>query len=295
MNGEPIDTSNIQLKNAYALIREGRKAEALALLRPITQQEPNNVKAWWLVANALDDSAKIQKTLTHILRIEPDHEGAANKLAVMIATQPETPSDLRDVTLPKKPQPAKASAQPRRQARTKRKKQSKTSLRLRLILLVLIFGGIGAAIFINREQGVQIAQAEATSTPAPTLPVTPVSTFDAPIRAPDFTDSAYFPEVNYDYTDELQPPCQAWTVIGHISNHKVGMIVRAFNENGVDVTVNVSNANGNYELHTTPQPNGAINVYLYDFAGSPPLSGLHNVRLETASAPTCGVMVNFRR
>lgn len=288
MTDQPNDTST-QLKNAYALIRDGRKAEALTLLRPITQQDPNNVQAWWLVANALDDPAKIQKTLTHILRIEPDHEGAANKLAVMIATHPEAPSDLRDLTLPKKPQTAKA---PRR---AKRKKQGKTSLRLRLILLVLIFAGIGAAIFINREQGVQIAQAEPTATPAPTIPVTPVSTFDAPIRAPDFTDSAYFPEVNYDYTDESQPPCQAWTVIGHISNHKVGMIVRAFNENGVDVTVNVSNANGNYELHTTPQPNGAINVYLYDFAGSPPLSGLHNVRLETASAPTCGVMVNFRR
>jgi hypothetical protein len=107
-------------------------------------------------------------------------------------------------------------------------------------------------------------------------------------------DSTYFPDATYDYSGVLQPPCETWTVNGQVDGFKVGMVVRAFNESGVDVTSAVSTLGG-YELQTPPQPNGAINVYLYDFAGSPPLSGLNNVRLETATSPTCGVTVNFNR
>ena len=67
------------LQQAYRLIREGKKPEAVRLLVPIARAEPRNADAWWLLANALEDPDKQRRAVERVLLLRPD-DARAQKL-----------------------------------------------------------------------------------------------------------------------------------------------------------------------------------------------------------------------
>ncbi|MCC6801106.1 MAG: hypothetical protein IT325_13405 [Anaerolineae bacterium] len=65
-----------ELRQAYTLIKQEQIDEALALLRPIVVNEPENVDAWWLLANAAIEPDEAREALIQVLRLDPDYANA---------------------------------------------------------------------------------------------------------------------------------------------------------------------------------------------------------------------------
>ncbi|MDL1902727.1 hypothetical protein FBR02_18395 [Anaerolineae bacterium CFX9] len=72
--------TNQQLQQAYQLIRDGRKPEALQILLPIVRNDKGNADAWWLLANAVSDPVQARKALEQVLRLRPGDEKARRML-----------------------------------------------------------------------------------------------------------------------------------------------------------------------------------------------------------------------
>src|SRR5258706_6369981 len=84
---EPTRT---QLQQAYQLIKNGEKEEAVSVLRPMLTVDPNNADGWWLLANAVSDPAEQRSALEKVVMLRPDHAQARAKLADLKA-----PSEFR--------------------------------------------------------------------------------------------------------------------------------------------------------------------------------------------------------
>jgi len=74
------EPTRAQLQQAYQLIKNGQRDEAIAILRPIVTVDPNNVDAWWLMANAAIEPAEQRSALDRVLLLRPDHKQAQEKL-----------------------------------------------------------------------------------------------------------------------------------------------------------------------------------------------------------------------
>jgi hypothetical protein len=75
--------SDSQLREAYALMKQGEKAKSLRLVKDLLNQDRRNVNAWWLLAHLLEDEAKIVSALENVLAHHPEHLGARKKLSEM--------------------------------------------------------------------------------------------------------------------------------------------------------------------------------------------------------------------
>jgi hypothetical protein len=82
--------SSDQLREAYRLIREGKKKEAAAILVPIVRAESANADAWWLLANALTEPDKQRRALEQVLRLRPDDDRAQRMMARLIMPPAES-------------------------------------------------------------------------------------------------------------------------------------------------------------------------------------------------------------
>ena len=69
-------TSDQALNEAYDLIEAEQHEEAQALLKPILEQEPDNVDAWWLYAHAVTDPETGRMALNQVLRLDSSFEEA---------------------------------------------------------------------------------------------------------------------------------------------------------------------------------------------------------------------------
>lgn len=76
-----MKTPEQQLREAFDLIQNGKKAEAAEIAKDVLETNRNNVKAWWLLANILEDDERVITCLEQILKIQPDHNGATRMLA----------------------------------------------------------------------------------------------------------------------------------------------------------------------------------------------------------------------
>ncbi len=72
--------SNEILKQAYQLIRDGNKADAIKLLTPLLKADRDNKNGWWLLANATSKPEQVEYALKNVLRIDPHHAQAQAKL-----------------------------------------------------------------------------------------------------------------------------------------------------------------------------------------------------------------------
>lgn len=71
---------NEQLREAIKALQSGDKREARRLLGIVLRSEPDNVPAWWYLAEALDDPEQKSHCLRQVLRLHPNHAEARRKL-----------------------------------------------------------------------------------------------------------------------------------------------------------------------------------------------------------------------
>lgn len=71
------------VQEAYNLVRSGRKHSAVDILLPILRDDKDNLNAWWVLANALEDPQEIREALEQVIRLDPDHIQANNRLDKM--------------------------------------------------------------------------------------------------------------------------------------------------------------------------------------------------------------------
>src|SRR5450759_871084 len=74
------ESTSDSLQQAWMLIQANRKAEALAIVKPICSAEPNNAQAWYTAANALDDIKLKRVALQRALNADPSHDLARGEL-----------------------------------------------------------------------------------------------------------------------------------------------------------------------------------------------------------------------
>lgn len=73
--------SNEHLDAAIKALHTGDRREARRLLGIMLRAEPENVPAWWYLAEALDDPEQKSRCLRQVLRLHPDHGEARRMLS----------------------------------------------------------------------------------------------------------------------------------------------------------------------------------------------------------------------
>jgi hypothetical protein len=91
---------NNVLSQAYGLIEADQLEEAVALLKPILSEQPNNADAWWLYAHAVTNIDDARASLDTVLSIDPDYP-EARKLLEMLdeASRGDFGNPLNDMSL----------------------------------------------------------------------------------------------------------------------------------------------------------------------------------------------------
>lgn len=87
-----------QLRQAFALMKQGDKKQAAQIVQSVIKQDRNNVSAWWLMANILDEATRKQKALEKVLSLDANHAGAKKMLA-SLAGKP-APSSAKNAPSP---------------------------------------------------------------------------------------------------------------------------------------------------------------------------------------------------
>ena len=65
-----------ELREAFALMKQGNQKQAAIMVQNIIKKDRNNVAAWWLMANILEDPDRKQKALDKVLSLDANHAGA---------------------------------------------------------------------------------------------------------------------------------------------------------------------------------------------------------------------------
>jgi hypothetical protein len=82
------DPTRNQLEQAYRLIQQEELDKAIVILRPVVSAQPNNLDAWWLMANAVSEPDDAREALNNVLRIDPNHRQARELLNELNAQFP---------------------------------------------------------------------------------------------------------------------------------------------------------------------------------------------------------------
>jgi hypothetical protein len=69
-----------ELGRAFELIKQDKVTEAVQILKPITEAEPDNADAWWLLANASTEARDARRALIEVLKINPAYPKARQLL-----------------------------------------------------------------------------------------------------------------------------------------------------------------------------------------------------------------------
>lgn len=88
------DSTRQKLGEAFELIKKERVDEAIAMLRPITEAEPENADAWWLMANAAGEARNARRALVNVLKINPTYPKARELLDQLNELHPPRDDEL---------------------------------------------------------------------------------------------------------------------------------------------------------------------------------------------------------
>lgn len=72
-----------QLRKAFTLMKQGEKKQASQIVQAVLKQDRDNLTAWWLMANLLDNPERQKKALDRVLAINPLHKGAVKMMAAL--------------------------------------------------------------------------------------------------------------------------------------------------------------------------------------------------------------------
>src|SRR5687768_7129412 len=73
--------SDLQLREAFTLMKQGDKQTAARLVQDVLREDRSNLSAWWLLSHILEDEEKIVKALEKVLALNPEHPGARKRLS----------------------------------------------------------------------------------------------------------------------------------------------------------------------------------------------------------------------
>lgn len=90
---------NTRLSQAYGLIEADDLGEAVALLKPILAENPNNADAWWLYAHAVDDADDARAALSTVLSLDPNYPEAQRLLELLDEASRGAGNPLNDMSL----------------------------------------------------------------------------------------------------------------------------------------------------------------------------------------------------
>lgn len=144
-----------RLQHARRLLQDGRRADALDVLKRVLYDDRTNVEAWWLAAQAAPNREEARAALRALLKLQPDHEPARDLLARL--ESPAVPPTAQ--TTPQRPvQPvpkpaAPKSAPPRRAARPTRKRGRRNLVTLTIIAISFSVISAGSLLFILNLMG----------------------------------------------------------------------------------------------------------------------------------------------
>ena len=71
-----MSSAKQDLERAFRLIKQDETQEALQIVEPIVQNDPENVDAWWLLAYAATEPSRVREALLTVLRLDPDYANA---------------------------------------------------------------------------------------------------------------------------------------------------------------------------------------------------------------------------
>lgn len=80
----------IEFGKVSTFLKSGKKAEALAVLKPILAEQPDNVEAWWLVAHAAPTPDATIFACQKVLSLQPDYAPAWQTLTETQLKRAET-------------------------------------------------------------------------------------------------------------------------------------------------------------------------------------------------------------
>jgi hypothetical protein len=69
-----------QLKDAAVMLYNKDKPQALAIIKNVVEQQPENVEGWWLLANAAPSTVEQVLACQKVLALEPGHQAAGDRL-----------------------------------------------------------------------------------------------------------------------------------------------------------------------------------------------------------------------
>lgn len=133
-----------QLSQAHELLRASHYDDALALLMPICKAEPDNINAWWLLANALQDPEKVKLALNKVLAISPNHAMAKARLNELNAP---IKTANRPLPMGKRPIRRKSPPKPKKGYLERQLDRSIEKAVSGLILMVIL---IGVGVFFSK-------------------------------------------------------------------------------------------------------------------------------------------------
>lgn len=148
-----------KLQEAVSVIKSGDKVTGQRLLVQVIKADPQNEKAWYLLAHIQDDPQRKKQCLQKVLQINPDNEKAEIRLRRLQAQPAELariPNAERSPEIqrqPSKPTPARAAllelqaSQARRQGSTKPTQRTGLQIDLSSLDLRQVFG-IAACVIL---------------------------------------------------------------------------------------------------------------------------------------------------
>lgn len=101
-----------ELVEAYNLIKAGQRVEANRILKPYLAANPRDIDAWWLMAHAVNKPETVQKCLQQILKLDPDHAKAKEKLARLASAPPAPKAEPGPAAPPPPAEPAATVSRP---------------------------------------------------------------------------------------------------------------------------------------------------------------------------------------
>lgn len=85
-----------ELVNAYRLIKAGQKAEAATLLKTYLAANGRDARGWWLMAHVVDKPENVRRCLENVIKLDPTHSKAREKLAQITAPPAEVDDEPDD-------------------------------------------------------------------------------------------------------------------------------------------------------------------------------------------------------
>lgn len=92
-----MSKSQKKLERAFKLIKRDKTDDALNILRPIIDSEPDNIDAWWLLAYASTEPQEVRGALLRVLRLDPNYTNAPKAREMLARLNQEYPPDADEI------------------------------------------------------------------------------------------------------------------------------------------------------------------------------------------------------